>query len=88
MDRQIVKIMQKYGQEGENHLKVGSQKSTKRYEKIIEKYGLGGRKWRKKLILGPTWSHLGPTEASSIEKLAKILIFDPPGPPRLEAKIQ
>ena len=80
--------MQKYGQEDENHLKVGSQKSNEKYGKIVKKYGLGGRKWIKKLVSEPSWSHLGPTEASNIENVAKSLIFDPPGPPRLEAKIQ
>ena len=74
--------MQKYGQEGENHLTVGSQKSIEKCEKIVEKYGLGGRKLIKKLLPEPSWSHLGPTEASSIEKVANSPIFDPPpGPP-------
>ena len=36
----------------------------------------------------PSWSHLGPTRASSIQKVAKISIFDPPRPPQLVAKIE
>ena len=38
-------------------------------------------------ILEPSWSHLGPTRASGTQKVAKTLIFPPPWPPKLEAKI-
>ena len=75
--------MQKYGHEGENHLKVGSQKIIEKFEKIDGKYGLAGRKWCKKLTSEPSWSHLGPTEASSTEKVANRLIFDPPWAPQI-----
>ena len=63
-------------------------KSIENNQKIVEKKGPGGRKWSTNRSLEPSWSHLGPTRASSIQKVAKISIFDPPWPPQLEAKIE
>ena len=82
-----MKIKQKCSQEGENHVKVGSQKSIEKYKKSLKLWP----RWVKivqKSDLGAILEPSGPHEGVRHPKSSENLDFSPPWPPKLEAKIQ